>query len=629
VADPITLETSIRGVFAGGDVFYGPRSVVEAVECGKEACESIDRYLKGEDLKEGREKERSYEKPDIALEPLIPRTPMRMLSPKDRKGNFHEIAKGYSEKEAVTEAERCLKCGICSECYQCVKACLADAINHEDKEVERVVEVGSVILCPGATTFDPTPLEDSYHYKKHPNVVTSIEFERILSASGPYLGHVVRPSDEKEPKKIAWLQCVGSRDEGKVGNGYCSYMCCMYAIKEAVIAKEHSKEALDTAIFFMDMRTFGKDYEKYYTRARDEHGVRFIMCRVHTIDPVPGSDDLIIRYIDDRGNLREEVFDMLVLSVGIKPGRDVVAMAERLGVELNEDKFAITQPFTPVHTTREGVFACGTFQSPKDIPNSVTDGSAAACAAAEISAISRGTETRNLEIPEEKDVEGLEPRIGVFVCNCGINISGVVDVPGATEYAATLPSVVFSDHNLFTCSQDTQEAIKEKIIEHELNRIVVASCSPRTHEPLFMETLQACGLNKYLFEMANIRDQDSWVHGSNPVFATEKAKDLVRMAVARAGLLKPLKESKIKVNKRALVIGGGIAGMNAALGLAKQGFEAVIVEKEARLGGLANNVTVTIEGDDIQTYLASLIEEVTDNKKIRQHLINYICGNIF
>jgi len=625
-ADPLTLKTPIEGVFAGGDVLYGPKSVVEAVECGKDAAESIDRYLNGIDLSEGREKEWKYEKPAIEEEPLMPRVPMKLRPVKEREGNFDEIALGFNEEETKTEVERCLECGICSECYQCVKACLAEAVDHEQKTVEREIEVGSVILCPGTDAFDPEPYEDIYHHKSHPNVLTSLEFERILSATGPTLGHLTRPSDNKEPKKIAWLQCVGSRDNNRCGNGYCSSMCCMYAIKEAVIAKDHSENPLDTAIFFMDMRTFGKDYEKYYNRAENEHGVRFVRSRVHTIDPIPGSDSLMIGYCDEEGKIGEEVFDMVVLSVGLQINNETIKLADRLGLGLNKYNFASTHPFTPVNTTRPGVYACGIFQGPKDIPGSVTEASAAACAAGRALADARGTDTRTLEIPDELDISDEELRIGVFVCNCGINIAGVIDVPAVTEYAANLPHVALADENLFSCSQDTQEKIKEVIKENRLNRVVVASCSPRTHEPLFQETLQACGLNKYLFEMANIRDQDSWVHGNDPEAATTKAKDLVRMAVARAALLKPLAEKTIKINRRALVIGGGVAGMNAALGLADQDFEVVIVEKEPQLGGLSRQLTTTIEGEDIQRYLLELVERVTNHDKIQVLAESLIVG---
>jgi heterodisulfide reductase subunit A-like polyferredoxin len=503
--------------------------------------------------------------------------------------------------------------------------CLAKAIDYEDSERRSTLSVGAVILCPGSEGFDPSGL-DVFGYGKYSNVVTSEEFERILSASGPYRGHLMRPLDREAPKKIAWIQCVGSRDINLSGNGYCSSVCCMYAIKESMIAKEHSHDELDCAIFNMDIRSFGKDYEKYYNRAKDEQGVRFIRSRIHSIEEIQGTGDLIIGYTDETGLIKQETFSMVVLSVGLRIPDSVANLARRLRVDMNRYNFAVTPPFDPAQTSRPGIFIGGAFQGPKDIPSSVTEAGAAACAAGTLLADGRGTATKSVEMPTEIDIEKAETRIGVFVCNCGINIGGVVDVPAVADYAATLPYVSFVDQNLFTCSQDTQDKIRDVIKEKNLNRVVVASCSPRTHEPLFQETLQACGLNKYLFEMANIRDQDSWVHGSDPKSATEKAKDLVRMAVARAGLLKPLTEKKISINKRALVIGGGVAGMNAALSLADQGFETVIVEKEAQLGGLAGDLTATIEGADIQRYLLELVDKVSNHKKIQVLTESLIVG---
>ncbi len=615
-ADPNTLQTSLEWVFAGGDAHHGPKSVVEAVASGKKAAESIHRFLNGMDLTEGREKEWTYEKPDIINEPHRDRIPVRCLDPKARECNFLEVSFGYSEEEARNEAERCLKCGICSECYQCVKACLADAIDHGQTVEERNLEVGSVVLCPGNETFDPSVLEDTYRYQSSPNVLTSAEFERILSASGPTMGHVVRPSDEKEPKRIAWLQCVGSRDTNRCGHGYCSSVCCMYAIKEAMIAKEHSKDGLDTVIFNMDIRTFGKDYEKYYLRAQEQSGVRFEKARIHTIDEIGDTGDLRLRYVDEAGDLQVEEFDMVVLSVGLQVPASTIETAKRLNIELNKDNFAATHPFAPVHTSRPGVYACGIFQGPKDIPTSVTEASAAACAAGSRLAPARGTRIKTVSRPDEIPVEGEEPRVGVFVCDCGINIAGVVDVPAVKEYAAGLPNVVYAGENLFTCSQDAQELMKETIREHGINRVVVSSCTPKTHEPIFMDTLESCGLNKYLFEMANIRNQNSWVHANAPAEATEKAKELIRMAVARAAALNPLHERQIPVTRQALVVGGGVAGMNAALGIADQGFEVVLVEKEAELGGLANRLTHTIEGIAVKPYVAELIGKVKDHPKI-------------
>ncbi len=504
---------------------------------------------------------------------------------------------------------------VCVGCGLCENMCLAKAITYDDSRRETDIRVGSVILSSGSEGYDPSGL-DFYGYNKYANVVTSEEFERILSASGPYFGHLMRPLDREEPKKIAWLQCVGSRDTNRCGNGYCSSVCCMYAIKEAMIAKEHAEGDLDCVIFNMDIRTFGKDYEKYYLRAKDSEGVRFSKARIHTITEIPESGDLHVQYVDEDGTRAEETFSMVVLSVGLGIPQSSVELARRLGIELNSYNFVETEPFAPVATSRPGIFTCGLFQGPKDIPGSITEASAAASAAGGILAQARGSETESIQVPDEIDISGQEPRIGVFVCNCGINIGGVVDVPAVREYAQTLPYVAFADENLFTCSQDTQDKIKEVIKEHDLNRVVVASCSPKTHEPMFMETLEACGLNKYLFEMANIRNQDSWVHSQTKEQATAKAKDLVRMSVARAGALVPLKEKVIKVNRRALVIGGGIAGLNAALGLGNQGFEVVVVEKEKHLGGMATRLHHTIEGGDIRAYLQELIDAVNAHDKI-------------
>jgi heterodisulfide reductase subunit A-like polyferredoxin len=392
-----------------------------------------------------------------------------------------------------------------------------------------------------------------------------------------------------------------------------------------MIAKEHADGDLDCVIFNMDIRTFGKDYEKYYNRAKDA-GIRFIKSRIHSLDEVGSNGNLNIRYMDDAGRLQAEEFDMVVLSVGLQVPQSTVELAERIGVELNKSRFAVTHPFAPIETSRAGVYACGVFQEPKDIPSSVIEASAAACAAGSRLADVRNTLTRSVERPEEIDVTGQESRIGVFVCNCGVNISSVVDVAEVEEYAKTLPNVAFATQNLFTCSQDSQDKMKEIIKEQGLNRVVVAACSPKTHEPIFQDTMEGCGLNKYLFEMANIRNQDSWVHAQTKAQATAKAKDLVRMSVARADTLTPLEEKKIPVIQRGLVIGGGVAGMNAALGLADQGYEVVLVEKENDLGGLARRLTATIEGAKIGAYLQDLIQKVTSHAKIQVLTRSLIVG---
>ncbi len=503
-------------------------------------------------------------------------------------------------------------------CQVCKEFCMVDAIDHTQREETVELTVGSVILAPGFEPFDPSPY-DSYGYAAHPNVMTAIEFERILSASGPTGGHLVRMSDHREPKKIAWFQCVGSRDLNRCDNSYCSSVCCMYAIKEAVIAKEHAGDDLDCAIFFMDMRTPGKDFERFYNKAQDD-GVRFVRSRVHTIDPVRGSDDLSVRYVTESGELTEERFDLIVLSVGMQTPPELVDLAERLGIELTPGHFSKTDPFEPVATNRPGVFVCGAFQGPKDIPQSVIDASAAASAAGELLSPARGSLIKQPEPVPETNVVNERPRIGVFVCRCGINIAGVVDVPAVAEYARDLPYVEYVSDNLYSCSQDTQDNMAQIIRTQNLNRVVVAACTPKTHEPLFQDTLVAAGLNKYLFEMANIRNHDSWVHKNNPDLATKKAKDLVRMAVSKVGLMQPLVETELSVNPSALVIGGGISGMTAARSLSRQGYTAHIVERSGQLGGQALNLFQTPDGQDIRSRVAEMVTEIEADERIQIHL---------
>jgi len=503
------------------------------------------------------------------------------------------------------------------KCRACEKFCPAGAINFDDKESEFALNVGSLILAPGFKSFDPSRY-DTYAYSALPNVVTSLEFERILSATGPFMGHLSRPSDKKEPEKIAWFQCVGSRDVNRCDNGYCSSVCCMYAIKQTVIAREHSKVPLDCAVFFMDMRTHGKDFDRYYEHAQED-GVRFIRSRVHSVDRVPESDDIQVTYIDEAGRLEKETFNMIVLSTGLEVDESVVSLSERLGIDLDDYHFTRSDSFHPVATSVPGIYACGAFTGPKDIPLSVMEASAAACAATERLASARNTRTRELVTPVERDVKREPPRIGVFVCNCGINIGGVVRVPEVAEFARGLPHVVYVEENLFTCSQDTQDKMTEVIREKGLNRVVVAACTPRTHEELFRETLIGAGLNKYLFEMANIRNHNSWVHADDPDAATQKAKDLVRMAVAKTALLTPLQQADLPIRQAALVVGGGVAGMTAALSLAHQGYPVHLVEKSDVLGGNALMLNKTHKGEAVPGFVSELASRLKSEKRITLH----------
>jgi heterodisulfide reductase subunit A len=506
------------------------------------------------------------------------------------------------------------------KCRACEKVCTAGAIDFSQREKILAINVGAIILAPGFDEFDPR-LKPEYGYGRYPNVYTSIEFERMTNASGPFLGHFKRRSDEKVPHKIAYIQCVGSRDTA-LDRGYCSSVCCMYATKESIIAKEHNPD-LDITIFYMDLRAYGKDFDRYIERAKSEYGIKYIRSSVSEVAENPETKNLIIKYETEEGKIDLEEFDMLVLSVGLDKLREADDLRKKLGVDLNRYRFCKTKFFDPVQTTKEGIFVCGAFQGPKDIPETVIQASGAAAKASSLLAESRGSLAVKREYPSEIEI-GEEVRIGAFICHCGINIAGVVDVQKVVEGIKRLPHVVYAERNMYTCSQDTQVSIREKIKEHNLNRIVVAACTPRTHEPLFQETCRQTGLNPYLFSMANIRDHCSWVHMKEKDAATQKALDLTKMAIARARLLKPLKPARIKVTPVGLVIGAGIAGMTAALELAAQGFTVHLVEKEKELGGHLKHVYYLLTGDDPQEKLGETIKKVMENERIEVHLASRI-----
>ena len=628
--NPNTMAATRPGVFAAGDSVSGTAFVIEAVASGHQAAEAIIRYLQKIELEPPQKPELpvvQIPKQELATRlatgelQIQPRVPLPELSVAERIQNFAEVERGYDDRSAQAEAARCLACGICSECMSCVFACDRDAIDHDMAPKDLSIEVGAVILAPGYQIYR-AEFSEEYGLGRYPNVLTALQFERLLSASGPTMGHVERPSDGTIPRRVAFLQCVGSRDQS---HDYCSAVCCMYATKEAVIAKEHHPD-LDIQVFMMDMRAFSKGYWSYFERARDQYGIRFTRCRISQVYEDQNSNNLLLDYMDEDGHRLQEEFDMVVLSVGMEISDSVKGLGKRLGVELDEYGFCHTTKFNPLETSRDGIYVVGPFREPKDIPESVIEASGAAAAAATRLSPARFSLTAQKTYPEEVDVSTHDSRIGVFVCHCGSNIGGFLDVPAVTAFAGTLPNVVHAEANLYTCSQDSIQHITDQVKSLGLNRVVVASCTPLTHEPLFRDSIRMAGLNPYLFEMANIRNQCSWVHSKDQEVATEKAKDLVRMAVARSALLAPQHTIEVPVVQSALVIGGGVGGMTAALSLAAQGFPVQLVEKESALGGNLRHVFTAYGNKNPQEMLSRLIAEVETSENIEVHLESKIAG---
>ncbi len=518
---------------------------------------------------------------------------------------------------ALIDPEHCKKF-LEDKCGVCKKVCTRGAVDYEMKDEEMALDVGSIICATGYQTWDAS-ISTEYGYGRFANVVSAMEFERMMCASGPDHGHLRMPSSGEDPKKIAFIQCCGSRSEKEGWKKYCSSVCCMYATKQAMITKEHAD--VDEDIFFMDIRSYGKEFEDYIHRAEGEYGINLHRnARVASVEEDPETKKLTLRYADSEGSPQATEYDLVVLSVGMNPQSDAEDFAKTLGIELNEHGYCKTDIFNPLETSREGVFVTGALAAPKDIPTSVAEACGSSAKAGSFIVDENFKPCEPKEYPPERDVSEEEPRVGVWVCECGINIGATVNVPTVAEYAAELPGVVHSSNSMYACAQDCLEDITATIKEKKLNRVVVASCTPRTHEPLFRNACREGGLNQYLFNMANIRDQCSWIHMHEPEKATTKAKDLVRMAIAKSLLLEPLQGSKLPVTNSAAVIGCGVTGMTAALDLAAQGFEVHIIEKTDSMGGNAKNFYHKEDGKDVSEHLAEMIAKVESNPLIKVHL---------
>ncbi|NQU59651.1 MAG: FAD-dependent oxidoreductase [Rhodospirillales bacterium] len=644
--DEGTFATERPGVFAAGDAISGTAFVIEAIAGGRRAAQAINRYLLGQPLKVEAAPDQpiatfSQEELDARVLKgeikITPRIREAHLAAEARIGNFSEVDTVFTEEQARAEAARCLSCGICSECDACVDACGFDAINLEMTDRTHEVSVGAVVLAPGYKIYEAEHAQE-FGLGRFPNVLTSLQYERLLSASGPTEGKVLRPSDDQRPRRIAFLQCVGSRD---ASHDYCSAVCCMYATKQATMTKGHWPDT-EIEIFVMDVRSFGKGYEAYYETARKKHDIGYTRCRVSSIKEDPASGNLILQVMD-RGagigtpgdsRIRQEVYDMVVLSVGMEIADSTRDLARRMGIEVDKNGFCKTVQYDPLQTSRSGIYGVGSFNEPKDIPESLLEASGAAAQVGALLRSQRGSLTREAVFPDERDVAEENPKVAVFVCHCGSNIGGYLDVPGVADYAASLPDVIHAEDNLYACSQDSIAHITEKVAELGANRVVIASCTPLTHEPVFRKSICSAGLNPHLLDIANIRNQCSWVHSHDWDAATGKAKDLVRMSVARVVNQQPLTTGSMPVQRGALVIGGGVAGMTAALTLAEQGFPVDIVERTDRLGGALRHVHYGLEdfdaGADLppvgedgfigpQAFLTDLVGRVGKNPGITVH----------
>jgi len=500
------------------------------------------------------------------------------------------------------------------KCRICEAVCKNNAIDLNQKPQKMDINVGAIILSQGIEPYDPT-VRPEYHYRDFVNVVTSMDYERLLCSTGPYGGEVLRASDKKHPHKLAWIQCVGSRQVIEGGNSYCSSVCCTYTQKHVILTKDHDADA-ECTVFHNDIRSYGKDFERFYQRTESLPGIRFIRAYPSIVREDPITKNVTIRYSTPDEGIKEEEFDMVILSVGMDPPKNVQAISNTFGIELESHNFCKIEPTNPIATNVPGIFVSGGLQGPIDIPESVFSASGAGSQIGTLLNYRRGNLSKERIYPEEKDVSQEEPKIGVFVCHCGANIGRVVNVPDTVEYCKSLPNVVYAQEQLFSCATNSAKEITDMIKEKGLNRVVVAACSPRTLEPLFRDTLREAGINQYYYEMANIREHNSWVHSKEKEEATKKAYDIIRMSVARAHHLKPLQEFDLSVDKRALVVGGGIAGMTCSLSIAEQGHEVYLIEKAPRLGGIARKIHTTLEGLDVQAYLEDLMEKVYKNPLI-------------
>ncbi|MFX1386140.1 MAG: FAD-dependent oxidoreductase [Promethearchaeota archaeon] len=470
-------------------------------------------------------------------------------------------------------------------CSLCAKACKAEAIDFLQKPEELNLKVGAIVIATGNTQEMPDIYET--FAGSSPNVLSSMQFERLLSANGPTGGQIIRLDDKKHPHSIAFIQCVGSRDvHHPECKKYCSAICCMNSAKEAIVVKEHNPN-IECYIFNTEIRAKGKNFYEFIEKSKNEYNVNYVNGHVSYIKENFDSGKLKLYYEDiDKGKVGTFEVDMAILASALSPPPSYYELLKKLNMGCNSLGYIRETDITLLE--KKNIFITGYSRKPNDIQMAVAEGSACAAKISEKLYPVRFQNIKKLKYPPEIPVKPEdEPRVGILICQCGINIGGIVNVSEVVNYVSKLPYVVHVEENMYSCSSDSQERIKELIIKYNLNRFIVASCTPRTHEQLFKNTLREVGLNPYLFELVNIRNQDSWVHQNEPIKATKKACDLIRMYLAKIINLKPLDTIKLKVEKSTLIIGGGIAGITAAYNLANQGFEIYLIDKKSFLGGVA------------------------------------------
>jgi heterodisulfide reductase subunit A2 len=509
----------------------------------------------------------------------------------------------------------------CEGCGTCVEVCPSQAIHLDEQPRLLSLAVGAIILALGFQAYNPAEMGE-LGYGRYPNVLSAMDYERLASRSGPTEGQVLRPSDHAAPRSIAWLQCIGSRDQR---NAYCSSICCMYATKEAILAKQRLGEGVDCRVFFMDERAFNKEYSTYFERARQQHGIQYSRCRVSSIQEDPLTHNLVLHYADSNGLAHFEQYEMVVLATGLQPPDSARHFTQMLDLELNEYGFCHTDKFTPLQTTHSGVFVCGAFSSPKEISETIIDASGAAGEVMRL--LNERLHTypysrqypflSENDIPPERDVSGEPARIGVFACSCGGTIGELLDMPAITRQAAGYPGVVYSEVVNFACFPETLELLRKRIREMDLNRLVIAACSNRTHESLFQRMVRQAGLNPYLVELVNLQEQCSRVHHWQPALANRKAQELVRTAVGRMLKAQPVSKKVHRCRASALVIGGGLSGMTAALAIADSGYDVHLVERAEMLGGNLQAMYYVAEGFNPRRLGRDLINRVRAHPRIQ------------